>query len=52
MDQSSKDPLHGKRLDTILEELLEYYKGYGMVNWESKLTSNVLRVKIRVFLHL
>ena len=29
MEQQSKDPLHGKRLDTILEELLEYYKGYG-----------------------
>lgn len=29
MESSSKDPLHGKRLDQILEELLEYYKGYG-----------------------
>ena len=29
MENASKDPLHGKRLDTILEELLEYYKGYA-----------------------
>ena len=29
MENTSKDPLHGKRLDAILEELLEYYKGYG-----------------------
>lgn len=29
MNQQSNDPLHGKRLDAILEELLEYYKGYG-----------------------
>ena len=29
MEKPSKDPLHGKRLDAILEELLEYYKGYG-----------------------
>lgn len=29
MSGESKDPLHGKRLDTILEELLDYYKGYG-----------------------
>ena len=29
MQQKSKDPLHGKRLDTIIEELLEHYKGYG-----------------------
>ncbi|WP_100076649.1 VF530 family DNA-binding protein [Chryseobacterium camelliae] len=28
MEQSSKDPLHGKRLDTILEELVEYYNGF------------------------
>ncbi|PTT78239.1 hypothetical protein DBR25_00840, partial [Chryseobacterium sp. HMWF001] len=25
MEQQSKDPLHGKRLDAILEELVEYY---------------------------
>ncbi|RXM62841.1 VF530 family DNA-binding protein [Chryseobacterium sp. CH1] len=24
----SKDPLHGKRLDAILEELVEYYQGF------------------------
>ncbi|RQO41762.1 hypothetical protein DBR39_03880 [Chryseobacterium sp. KBW03] len=28
MEQQSKDPLHGKRLDAILEELVEYYKGF------------------------
>ncbi|WP_294276868.1 VF530 family protein [uncultured Chryseobacterium sp.] len=28
MEQPSKDPLHGKRLDTILEELVEYYDGF------------------------
>ena len=28
MEQQSKDPLHGKRLDAILEELVEYYGGF------------------------
>ena len=28
MEQKSKDPLHGKRLDTILEELVDYYEGF------------------------
>lgn len=28
MEQKSKDPLHGKRLDTILEELVDYYNGF------------------------
>lgn len=28
MEQKSKDPLHGKRLDVILEELVAYYGGY------------------------
>ncbi len=29
MENQSKDPLHGKRLDAILEELVEYYNGFG-----------------------
>ena len=28
MEQTSKDPLHGKRLDAILEELVDYYNGF------------------------
>lgn len=28
MEHQSKDPLHGKRLDAILEELLVYYGGF------------------------
>ena len=28
MEQKSKDPLHGKRLDAILEELVDYYDGF------------------------
>lgn len=28
MEQQSKDPLHGKRLDAILEELVDYYNGF------------------------
>lgn len=28
MEQQSKDPLHGKRLDAILEELVTYYNGF------------------------
>lgn len=28
MQQPSKDPLHGKRLDAILEELVAYYNGF------------------------
>ncbi|MGE9311443.1 VF530 family DNA-binding protein [Niabella sp. CJ426] len=28
MEHTSKDPLHGKRLDTILEELVAYYQGF------------------------
>jgi uncharacterized protein (DUF2132 family) len=28
MEQQSKDPLHGKRLDAILEELVVYYDGF------------------------
>lgn len=29
MEEKSKDPLHGKRLDAILDELLEYYGGFA-----------------------
>lgn len=28
MEQKQKDPLHGKRLDVILEELVDYYGGF------------------------
>lgn len=28
MEHKHKDPLHGKRLDAILEELVEYYDGF------------------------
>ena len=28
MEQQSKDPLHGKRLVDILEELVDYYQGF------------------------
>lgn len=28
MHEKAKDPLHGKRLDTILEELVDYYQGF------------------------
>lgn len=28
MENTSKDPLHGKRLDAILEELVDYYNGF------------------------
>ena len=28
MEKPSKDPLHGKRLDAILEELVDYYNGF------------------------
>ena len=27
-DQEHKDPLHGVRLDAILEELVDYYNGF------------------------
>ena len=29
-----KDPLHGKRLDSILEELVEYYGGFEKLGKE------------------
>ena len=28
MENTSKDPLHGKRLGAILEELVDYYNGF------------------------
>lgn len=28
MEQQPKNPLHGKRLDSILEELVAYYQGF------------------------
>ncbi|QOW11761.1 DUF2132 domain-containing protein [Kaistella flava (ex Peng et al. 2021)] len=28
MYEKATDPLHGKRLDTILEELVDYYNGF------------------------
>ncbi|MDX8566824.1 MULTISPECIES: VF530 family DNA-binding protein [Elizabethkingia] len=28
MEQQSKDPLHGKKLVDILEELVDYYQGF------------------------
>lgn len=38
----SKDPLHGKKLIDILEELVEYYKGFeGLGN----------QIRIRCFTH-
>ncbi|WP_370898951.1 VF530 family DNA-binding protein [Chryseobacterium gossypii] len=37
MSQQSKDPLHGKRLDTILEELIEYYDGFEKLGEQIKI---------------
>ncbi|WP_027380161.1 VF530 family protein [Chryseobacterium daeguense] len=37
MNQPSKDPLHGKRLDTILEELVEYYNGFEKLGEQIKI---------------
>lgn len=31
MEQQKNNPLHGKRLDTILEELLAYYGSWEML---------------------
>lgn len=40
--QASKDPLHGKKLVDILEELVEYYNGFeGLGN----------QINIRCFTH-
>ncbi|GHE36937.1 VF530 family protein [Sphingobacterium griseoflavum] len=35
--EQSKDPLHGKRLDTILEELLEYFGGFDKLGEQIKI---------------
>ncbi|WP_437917717.1 VF530 family DNA-binding protein [Sphingobacterium sp. LRF_L2] len=35
--EQSKDPLHGKRLDTILEELIAYYEGFERLGEEIKI---------------
>lgn len=37
MQQQSKDPLHGKRLDAILEELVEYYNGFEKLGEQIKI---------------
>ncbi len=37
MQQPSKDPLHGKRLDAILEELVEYYNGFEKLGEQIKI---------------
>jgi len=42
MEQQSKDPLHGKRLVDILEELVEYYQGFEDLSRE---------IDIRCFTH-
>lgn len=42
MQQTSKDPLHGKKLANILEELLEYYGGFEKLGKE---------INIRCFTH-
>jgi uncharacterized protein (DUF2132 family) len=47
MQQPSKDPLHGKRLDAILEELVEYYNGFEELG--NKLIS-VVSTKIRALI--
>lgn len=40
--QNSKDPLHGKKLADILEELIDYYEGFeGLGN----------QIRIRCFTH-
>ncbi|MFD2966941.1 VF530 family protein [Sphingobacterium bambusae] len=35
--EQSKDPLHGKRLDTILEELLDYYGSFDGLGEQIKI---------------
>ncbi|AUZ05364.1 hypothetical protein ADP71_18500 [Vitreoscilla sp. C1] len=34
MNQTSKDPLHGKKLADILDELLDYYGGFDGLSRE------------------
>ena len=35
--ETHKDPLHGKRLDTILEELVEHYHGFEKLGEQIKI---------------
>ncbi|KGE14417.1 VF530 family DNA-binding protein [Sphingobacterium deserti] len=35
--ENSKDPLHGKRLDAILEELLEYFGSFDKLGEQIKI---------------
>lgn len=37
METQKNNPLHGKRLDTIIEELLIYYKGWEGLGQEVKI---------------
>lgn len=37
MHEKAKDPLHGKRLDTILEELVDYYDGFEKLGEQIKI---------------
>lgn len=37
MEEQKNNPLHGKRLDTIIEELLVYYNGWQGLGQEVKI---------------
>lgn len=37
MHEKAQDPLHGKRLDTILEELVDYYDGFEKLGEQIKI---------------
>lgn len=37
MEEQVNNPLHGKRLDTILEELLDYYGGWKSLGREIRI---------------
>ncbi len=37
MEEQKNNPLHGKRLDTIIEELLVYYNGWEGLGQEVKI---------------